>query len=108
DDAAGADPRDVRPARPEKSLFETLSDGGVLMIPLLGSSVLMLVFVFERAISLRRGRVIPGPFVKRILHQLREGKLDREGALDLCQESQTPASDVLAGAVRKWGRPAVD
>jgi biopolymer transport protein ExbB len=78
------------------------------MIPLIGSSILLLVFVFERAISLRRGRVIPGPFVKRFMHQLREGKLDRDSALDLCQESQTAVSDVFAGAVKKWGRPSVE
>ena len=63
----------------------------------------MLVFVFERVIALRRGRVIPAPFVKRFLHQLREGKLDRDQALDLCQESQSPVAEVFAGAVRASG-----
>ena len=54
----------------KKSLFAILKDGGVLMIPLFACSFITLVFVLERAISLRRGRVIPGPFVKRFLHQL--------------------------------------
>lgn len=98
----------AKSAAKEKSLFEVIRDGGLLMIPLFLCSFIMLVFVFERAISLRRGRVIPAPFVKRFMHQLREGKLDRDQALDLCQESQSPVSDVFAGAVRKWGRPAVE
>jgi biopolymer transport protein ExbB len=108
DDAPAAEGPQEPSARAEKSLFETLRDGGPLMIPLIGSSILLLVFVFERAISLRRGRVIPGPFVKRFMHQLREGKLDRDSALELCQESQTAVSDVFAGAVKKWGRPSVE
>ena len=91
-----------------KNLFDTMQKGGLLMAPLFLCSFVMLVFVFERAIALRRGRVIPAPFVKRFLHQLREGKLDRDQALDLCQESHSPVSDVFAGAVRKWGRSSVE
>ncbi len=91
-----------------KNLFDTMQKGGLLMAPLFVCSFVMLVFVFERAIALRRGRVIPAPFVKRFLHQLREGKLDRDQALDLCQESQSPVSEVFAGAVRKWGRSSVE
>ena len=91
-----------------KNLFEIMCQGGLLMAPIFLCSFVMLVFVFERAIALRRGRVIPAPFVKRFLHQLREGKLDRDQALDLCQESQSPVSDVFAGAVRKWGRSSVE
>jgi len=91
-----------------KSLFEMIRDGGPMMIPLFACSFITLVFVFERAISLRRGRVIPRPFVKRFMHQVREGKIDRELALDLCQENGSPIADVFAAAVRKWGRPGVE
>jgi biopolymer transport protein ExbB len=91
-----------------RNLFETLKDGGPVMAPLFACSFITLVFVFERAISLRRGRVIPRPFVKRFLHQVREGKLDREEALELCQESGSPIAEVFAATVKKWGRPAVE
>jgi biopolymer transport protein ExbB len=91
-----------------KNLFDILKDGGLMMAPLFACSFVTLVFVFERAISLRRGRVIPRPFVKRFLHQIREGKLDRDGALALCQESSSPIADVFAATVRKWGRPSVE
>jgi biopolymer transport protein ExbB len=79
-----------------------------MMYPLFACSFITLVFVFERAISLRRGRVIPRPFVKRFLHQVREGKLDREGALELCEENGSPVATVFAAAARKWGRPSVE
>jgi biopolymer transport protein ExbB len=91
-----------------KSLFDIVQDGGVMMFPLLACSFIMLVFVFERVISLRRGRVSPRPFVKRFLHQVREGKLDRDGALEACAENGSAVSTVFAAAARKWGRPSVE
>lgn len=93
---------------PTKSLWDMVVAGGPTMIPLGLCSVVLLIFVFERAISLRRGRVAPRPFIKRFLHQLREGQLDREGALALCEENATPVAAVFAVAVKKWGRPAVE
>jgi biopolymer transport protein ExbB len=93
---------------PTKNLLQVLRDGGPLMIPIGICSVILLVFVFERAISLRRGRVIPRPFVKRFLQQLRDGQLGPESALELCDQNRSPVSDVFAAAIRKWGRPAVE
>lgn len=109
-DAAAGDELGNRPqdTTETKDLLTVLRQGGLMIIPLFACSVLTFVFVFERAIALRRGRVIPAPFVKRFLHQVRESKLDREAALELCQESQCPVSDVFAAGVRKWGRPAVE
>lgn len=105
-------PSDAAPAAAEglssQNLFDILKDGGPMMFPLFACSFLTLVFLFERAISLRRGRVIPRPFVKRFLHQIGEGKLDRDGALELCRENGSPIADVFASAVRKWGRPSVE
>jgi len=45
-----------------KRLFDVLRSGGILMIPILLCSVVLVVFIFERMISLRKARVIPGPF----------------------------------------------
>ncbi|HEY1784929.1 MAG TPA: MotA/TolQ/ExbB proton channel family protein [Pirellulales bacterium] len=110
--AAAADEMPAEPDKPTTvnptNLFEILRQGGLLMGPLVICSFVTLVFVFERAIALRRGRVIPAPFVKRFLLQLREGKLDRDQALELCKESQSPVAEVFAGAVRKWGRSSVE
>lgn len=93
---------------PTKNLLEVIRDGGVLMIPIGMCSFVLLVFVFERAISLRRGRVIPRPFVKRFLEQLRSEQLSRDEALALCEENKSPVAEVFAAAVRKWGRPSVE
>jgi biopolymer transport protein ExbB len=91
-----------------KSLLAVLRSGGPLMIPLGICSVVLLVFVFERLISLRRSRVIPAPLVSRILDQLRERQLDKEQAINLCEENPYPVCEVLGEGLRKWGRSSVE
>ncbi len=52
--------------------------------------------------------MIPRPFVRRFLEQLREGQLSRDDALKLCDENKSPVAEVFGAAVRKWGRPSVE
>ncbi|MFP6694393.1 MAG: MotA/TolQ/ExbB proton channel family protein [Pirellulales bacterium] len=92
----------------ERNLIDIIQQGGPLMIPILICSVVLFLFVFERFISLRRRRVIPKPFVKQFLHELRENVIDQDDALDMCEENDSPVAHVFAGAVQKWGRPAVE
>lgn len=93
---------------PTRNVLQTLYDGGPMMIPIAACSFLLCVFVFERLVSLRKGRVIPRPFVKRFLEQLRDGQLDQQSAIELCEENKSPISAIFAGALRKWGKPAVE
>lgn len=93
---------------PTKNLLQVIRDGGPLMIPIGVCSFVLFMFAFERFISLRRGRVIPRPFVRRFLQQLRDGQLDRDEALQLCEKNRSPVAEVFAAAVRKWGRPSVE
>lgn len=95
-------------AIPSSSLLSIVRDGGALMLPILFCSVILCLFAFERAISLRRRKVIPRPFVKKFLHQLREGSLDRHEALELCEGNRSVVADVFGAAMKKWGRPAVE
>ena len=89
-------------------LPKIVRDAGPLMYAILLCSFLLVAFILERAVSLRRRRVIPKPFVTRFLDQLRDGQLDRQQAMELCAESGSPVAQVFAGAVRKWGRPGVE
>ena len=91
-----------------KNLLQVIRDGGPMMLPIGVCSFLLLVFVFERAVSLRSGRVVPGPFVKRFLEQLRDNQLDRDSALELCEKNSSPVAEVFAAAVKKWNRPSVE
>ena len=104
--AAGAN----RPARPSmiSGLIKVAQDGGLLLLPLIVCSFLLFVFVFERAFSLRRGRVIPKPFIRRFVQQLEEGQLDQAEAIERCRENNSPVAQLCAAAVIKWGRPSVE
>ncbi len=95
-------------AIPTRSLLDMIIAGGPLLAPILISSFVLGLVTFERLISLRRGRVLPRPFVKRILHQLREGSIDRDEALERCHENSSHVARVMAAAIRKWGKPAVE
>lgn len=91
-----------------RRLLEVVRAGGPLMIPIGISSVVLLVFVFERAVSLRKRRIIPKPFVSRFFEQLRDGALDRESAIDVCEEDGSPVAFVFTSGLRKWGKPSVE
>lgn len=93
---------------PSRNLLEVLRAGGLLMLPLVFCSFLLVVFALERFFALRSARVVPAPFVKRLLHQIAEGQLDREAARKLCGEARCAAGDVFAAGLKKWGRPAVE
>ena len=95
-------------AVPTHSLFDMLLAGGPIMIPIMLSSFVMVLIIFERLISLRRGRVVPRLFVDRFLLQLRENALDRDEALERCEENSSHVARVFAAAIRKWGKPAVE
>jgi biopolymer transport protein ExbB len=111
---APATPAGPLPAEPvaasvgTKSLLQTFYDGGPLMYPIAICSFVLVIFICERIISLRRGQVIPRPFVIRVFEQIREGQLNRESALELCEANGSPVALVLAGGLKKWGRTAVE
>jgi biopolymer transport protein ExbB len=105
----GAATEDAIPSRISvRNLLQTFSDGGLMMYPIALCSMACLVFVFERLIFLRRGRVIPKPFVKRLIEQLEQQQLDREEALELCEKNPSPIAVIITSALKKYGRPAVE
>jgi len=90
------------------SLLGIVRDGGILMVPLFGCSFLLASFGIERFVSLRWGRVVPRLFINRFVEQLEAGELTRDEALDACEANGSPAANVFAAAVRRWGKPAVE
>ena len=91
-----------------KRLLDIIRNGGPLMIPIGVCSFVLVVFVFERFISLRKTRILPRQFVKRFLQNLGEGKLDRQKALEQCEKNRSPVARVFRAGVVKWGKPAVE
>jgi biopolymer transport protein ExbB len=93
---------------PKKNMLQIMHSGGLLMWPILFCSIVMLVFIFERFICLRRGNIMPRLFVKHFLLQLEEGQLSQAEALKRCEENGSLVAGVFAAAVRKWGRSSVE
>lgn len=90
------------------SLFSMIREGGVLMFPIIFCSIVLVVFVMERLVFLRRSRIIPRPFVRGVIEQLEQQQLDREEALALCEENGSPIAELFIAALKKWGQPAVE
>lgn len=82
-----------------------ITDGGWLMFPLGVCSLIVFTLSLERLIALRRGRVIPRPFVRRFTESVEDGQLSYEEATEICEEFDCPVAEVFQAAVRRWGRP---
>jgi biopolymer transport protein ExbB len=106
-DAAKTAPAPKQGLIPTTNLLEVMRGGGALMWPMAGCSVICMAFVLERLISLRSGRVIPMSFVRRFIEQLRDGSLQRNTAMEICQQNGSPIAKVFEAAVRKWGRSEI-
>ncbi len=90
------------------NLVEMITALNYWVVPFALATLIALWFTVERVVVLRRGRVIPKPFVKRFLKLLEEGELDKEEALEICRENDSPVADVFAHGIRKWDKPSVE
>lgn len=88
------------------SVLRVFQQANPMLWALVACSVLALAFIFERALALRRRRVIPKEFGERFIERLSMGKLDRERAIELCKANDSPLARVYGHAVRYWGQPA--
>ncbi len=89
-------------------LVKRIAAGGWLMIPLGVCSLIVFALSLERLIALRRGRVIPRPFVRRFTECVEDGQLSFEEASEICEEFNCPVAEVFQAAVRRWGRPMLE
>jgi len=77
--------------------------GGPVMYPIVLGSVIALALFLERIWALRRDRVTPPAFRRRVRGLVRDGKLSEAGVL--CQENGSPLASVLLAALKEAGRP---
>lgn len=101
--AAGtADPPD---AVKVQSVWDFVSKGGPMMIPILLCSLVALTVIIERTLSLRRRNIIPRRFMAGLKKALGDGGSDRTAALEYCRKSDSPIAHVLAAGIKKLGEP---
>lgn len=76
-----------------KDVLIFLSKGGVMMIPLLISSILALAIILERSFQLRRKKIISPPLVK-MVDSIRSEK-DIEVAQAVCAQSNSSFTNIM-------------
>ncbi|MDC0279006.1 MotA/TolQ/ExbB proton channel family protein [bacterium] len=108
DPAGPKNPSNIEQTPPKASLISKISEGGILMIPLALCSLVVAAIFIEKVVSLRRGRVIPRPFVRRFTEFVEDGQLSYEEATKLCEEFDCPVAEVFKAAIRRWGRPMLE
>jgi biopolymer transport protein ExbB len=88
------------------NFFHLLVLGGNFMWPILGFSILAVTMAVERAINLRRGRVMPSQLIA-ALGQLgaSSGGFDPRKAYRICQQYPSVAATVIRAMLLKIGRP---
>ncbi|MCA9665889.1 MAG: MotA/TolQ/ExbB proton channel family protein [Myxococcales bacterium] len=77
--------------------------GGPVMYPIVLGSVVALALFLERLWALRRERVIPPVFQRRLRVLLREDKLSE--AEVLCQENASALANIVSAGLDRAGRP---
>lgn len=101
----------ARPASDPKVMInyldprEVMERGGPLMWPILVCSIVTLTFGLERLAALRRRRAVAPAFARRLLEQLKDGRLDAAGAIGVCQLHPSPMASIFAAGLRQRGRP---
>jgi len=75
------------------TLFELFMKGGILMYPILISSILAFVVIIERIVVLRRANTDAGQFMLRLRSVLQRG--DVLTGVNFCAKSQAPIAHIL-------------
>ena len=83
-------------------VFEFLSKGGWLMVPIGLCSIVALAFFLERLWSLQANKVMPSRFLEVIGKLLQDGKFEQAEAM--CQGNDSHIAAVLEAGVRYAGR----
>jgi len=91
-----------------QTVLDLLARGGPLMYPIYGASVLALAFALERAISLRRRRVLPPAFIKKLRHLSDRTPLDLPAILAFCEANDNPVARMVGAGLRKTVRSLPD
>jgi biopolymer transport protein ExbB len=92
--------------KPMDNFFILLVKGGVFMVPIVLVSIVALAMSIERALHLRRDRIVP-PDLVRSLGELGSAPngFDPRVAYRICQQYPSTASNVIRAMLLKIGRP---
>ena len=84
--------------------FSLIIKGGVFMIPIGVTSLMVVTFVFDRWIGLRSGKILPKSLRKNLVQLTRNGDLDPREVYRICGDSSSAAARIFRTMVLKTGR----
>jgi biopolymer transport protein ExbB len=106
DDSTTSSDPSAAPADERVRIFDLLQKGGPLMIPIYGMSLLVFTFAIERAVGLRRSKVLPRAMIEELGRLGKAaGGFDPRKAYRICQKYPSAASTVIRSMLLKVGRP---
>jgi biopolymer transport protein ExbB len=85
------------------SLLHLLGEGGVLMIPLLLCSIILVYVFVERLLAIRKASVVDRSFMKRIREQV-EAR-NSEKAIAICKELNSPVGRIIEKGISRISKP---
>lgn len=85
------------------SLMHLLGEGGVLMIPLLLCSIVLVYVFVERLMAIRKASVIDNSFMKRIREQVEARNIDK--AISICKELNSPVGRIIEKGITRINKP---
>lgn len=91
---------------PQINVLDLAFRGGVLMIPITLMSVLTVIFGLERALGLRRRKIVPNQLIRGLgAASVEKRGFDPRAVYRLAQRYPSAASNVLKAMLLKVGRP---
>ena len=105
-DEALATPAAQSAPGPQINLLELMARGGWLMLPIILLSVVVIAVAIERALALRRKKILPSNLVRALgdLARQRTG-FDPRKAYQLCQQYPSTSATIIRTMLLKLGRP---
>jgi biopolymer transport protein ExbB len=94
------------PTEQELSLFDLLTKGGWVMIPLAALALLGLIIFFERYFTIRKANRDESQLTMQVRSSIKTGNL--EAAIAICKSSNTPLGRMLQKGLLRIGRPIKD
>jgi biopolymer transport protein ExbB len=85
------------------SILELIDAGGLMMYPIILSSVFALYIFFERFLTLNKANINPDAFMSRVKELVLKG--DINGAKVLCAQNETPIARMIEKGISRIGSP---
>ena len=86
-----------------QSVWDFVVKGGPMMIPIGLCSLLALAVIVERALTLRRRKVIPPDFMTGLRPVMDNNGDGYKGALEYCRTNESPIANIFAAGIRSLG-----